>query len=485
MKKILAAILCVGFLFRIVSLGKRQLWTDELMQALVARSSSIAETMSRLKGGVPFPAPLDFFVQKFFVLFLGESNWALRIHAVVLATLSLWFFFRIGRRLFGDRVALYSTALLAFYPLHYHYSQEGRPFALVVLLTLISFDLLIKELAGCDKGWMGWVILTLFLVLVLYSSLLGILVLLAQLGCLIASAGLKAKSGTHGLTGGNTEGATDLSPASSRHMAAYASAAAAACVVFIPWVRFLWGSPAIPHASPAVSLRLLLSFIRQIGDNSLLVVVLLLAGVIAGIRALLRHGRRQSLLLLLAWSGILVLGMLILDIWSAGWYAGRYLVLVAPPLVLIAGYGLSYVGERMTILDSLPYRMSSPALAYMAILLVASGWIAQSHWKKEPVDWKGAAKILEQAVRPGDLLAMPEIYQLLEYYAPSLEEFRGNDLDPGPGLLGKGDVRRRFVVCLNEIHPDPCAAFRAVASRDRAWGRIESIQGFTIYVREK
>jgi hypothetical protein len=483
MKKILVAILGVGFLYRILFLGKRQLWTEELMQALVAQSSSLEEMMSRLYGGVPSPAPLDYFVQKCFVFVLGDANWALRFHAVILGTLSLWFFFRIGKQLFNGRVALYATALLAFYPLHYHYSQEGRPLALVVLLTLISFDLLLREFAGRNSGRKRWTALALVLVLLLYSSLLGILVLAAQLSCLIASASLAAKLRSKAASGSGSEGMPDLSSARWKHVFAYVLAAMTACVLFIPWMHYLWGSPAIPQAEPGAHFRLLLGFVREIGDNSPFVVVLLIAGVIAGSRALLLHCRKQALLWLLTWSGVLVLGIVILDILSEGWYANRYLLLVVPPLVLIAGYGLSYVGERMTILDELPYRMSSPASVYLGMLVLASAWIAQSHWKKEPVDWRGAAGFLQQTIRPGDTVAMPKIYPLLEYYAPSLEEFRVGDLDPGPVLLGNGNVKRRFVVCLNEIHPDPCAAFRVAASKNRAWGRLESLRGFTLYLR--
>lgn len=485
MNKILTAILSVGFICRTLLLGKRQLWTEELMQALVARSSSFKEMMNRLWDGVPLPAPLDYFVQKCFVFVLGDANWAFRFHAVVLGTLSLCFFFRIGKQLFGDRVALYSLAVLTFYPLHYHYSQEGRPLALVVLLTLISFDLLLRELAGRNSGWKGWAILVLVLVLLLYSSLLGILVLLAQLGCLIASASLDARLGTKAAADDKGEDAPDLIPACWKLVLIYASAAVTACILFIPWVHFLWGSRVIPHAEPGASLRLFLGLVREIGDNSPFVVVLLIVGVIAGIRALLLHGRRQALVWLLTWSGILVLAILFLDVLSDSWFANRFLLLVAPPLILIAGYGLSYVGERMTILDQLPCRMSSPAWVYLGMLVLASAWITQAHWKKEPVDWKGAAEFLQQTVYPGNTVAMPKIYPLLEFYAPSLEGFRVGDLNSGPGMLVRGNVKRRFVVCLNEIRPDPCAAFRVAASKDRAWGRIESLRGLTLYVRDK
>jgi hypothetical protein len=484
-KKILAAILCFGFIYRVISLGRRQLWTDELLQALVARSSPLSELLSRLRDGVPLPAPLDFQIQRFFISILGESSWALRFHAVVLSTLSLWLFYRIGNRLFGTWVALYSTALLALYPLHYHYSQEGRPYALVLLLTLASFDLLLEKLAGRNDSWKGWAAQTLVLVLVLYSSLLGILVLFAELSCLMASRFLKHKAASAGGSAVGDGEAPDLPAATARHIVSYTVAAGLACAVFVPWAKFIWGSPAIPGATPAVRFRFLWELLRGMGDNSLFVTSLLLLGLVPGLRALSRHGRPRALLLLTVWSGAIVLGIVVTDFWSAGWYPARYLLLVAPPLVLVAGYGMAHVGERLAILDRLPFTISSPAIAYIAVLLISSGWIAQSRWRNEPVDWKGTADFLNRALRPGDTAAMPETHPLLEYYAPSLEEFRVNDLSPEPVSTGRGGDRRRFVVCLNGLSPDPCAGFRQVALKDRAWRRIEFLKGFTVYMRDR
>ncbi len=477
-KRVLAAILCLGFLIRILYLGRRQLWTDELLQALVVRSSPLAVMMDRLRGGVPLPAPLDLLIQKFFVFFLGESSWSLRFHSVVLATCSLWFFFRIARRLFGDLVALYSTALLAIYPLHYHYSQEGRPTALLLLLTLISFDLLMRVI-GRDRTAGGWMLLALLLTLLLYSSPLGFLVLFAQLSFLIASAVLQPRLGQSPAAGEEGESTSGLPASSWRDAAAYAVAATGACVAFIPWMRFLRGSPTLPHAHFSFDIRALLTTIRWLGDNSPFVLALLAAGTLCGIRALLRHHRHRSLVLLTSWGILPLMGALALDLCSSGWDMDRTVSVAALPLLLVAGYGLTHIGERMTILDSLPYRISSPAIAYLVILGLSSAWIAQSRWKNEPVDWRGAAHFLQQQVKPGDALSMPKCDSLLEYYAPRLAQFRIGGSKPDLNAGG-----RLIAVCLDSLHPDPCQAIRAGVAKDRYWAGIDSFKGFRIYIRE-
>ena len=98
MKKILAVILGVGFLHRLLFLGSRQLWTDELMQARIIKSASVGDILARLREGMDLASPLDFFIQKGMTLLLGDSSWALRLHAVIFGTLSIWILYRIVRR---------------------------------------------------------------------------------------------------------------------------------------------------------------------------------------------------------------------------------------------------------------------------------------------------------------------------------------------------------------------------------------------------
>jgi len=146
MRKILGAVLALGFVFRVLFLGHRQLWTDELIQALVMRAGSLDELVRNLKGGVGFPAPLDYVVQmvRASAGSVPVVPAAARRHS---GTVSIWLFYRISLMLFGARVALYSAALFAIYPLHQHYSQEGRPYALLVLLTLASYYFLIRSIS--------------------------------------------------------------------------------------------------------------------------------------------------------------------------------------------------------------------------------------------------------------------------------------------------------------------------------------------------
>ncbi len=482
MKKTLAVILGAGFALRLVCLGTRQLWTEELMQALIVRAPSLKDVLIWLKGGMFFPAPLDYILQKGVITVFGESTWSLRLHAAIFGAVSIWFFFRVGRLLFGTRAALYCTALFAIFPLHLHYSQEGRPYSLVLLLTLISYDLLLNCVAGRARGAASWLLLGCIFFLELHASILAFAAILSQL---IALAYTAASPNPVTMPASDEkQEVPDLQPPGWRRLALVAVLAVLAFVLFVPWLRFAWSKPMIARAGDIASPKLILNVIKDLGDNSYPIAGLLLLGVVTGIRALLRHARRQSLIWLLAWFGVSTVAVFMFELWAGHPFAMRDVLFATPPLVLIAGYGLSHMGEQLTILPEMPHRLSSPAIVYASAMLIGCLWIAQSRWRQEPVDWFGTATALQNLAREGDALTAPRIFRLLEYYAPQLELFRKTDLDPGAGSLRTGNSLRRIVVCYDGMRPDPCAAFRDRAAADHAWSKL-AFRGFTVFVRRK
>jgi mannosyltransferase len=482
MKRYIAIILGIGFLHRLLLLGVRQLWVDELMQARIIRFGSPAEILTRLRDGMDLASPLDFFIQKGVTVLLGDSTWALRLHAVIFGTLSIWIFYRIARFLFGNRVALYATVLFAFYPLAYHYSQEARPYALLMFLTLLSYDLLLRQLFGKERRWQGWLLVAGVLALLLYTSFLGGLIVLSQLVCLGLSVILKLPLESAPGEGEAREGNAGQVSVGWSQVAFYGLAALAAFTLFFPWMRFAWAKPMLATPSEILDPKLILRLIKELGDNSYPAAGLLLVGLTTGIRALLRHGRRNSLLWLLTWFLVPIPALLLVEVWAGYFFAIRHILHATPPLLLIAGYGLSYVGERLTILPHLPYQLSSPAIVYAGILILMSVYIGQSHAYNEPADWRGTAAYLSKTLREGDAVSAPKVYPLLEYYYPEMESFRVDDLDPGRGSLSSAGIKRRIVVCYDKMWPDACGGYRIPALKDAAWGKVQ-FKAFTVFVR--
>jgi mannosyltransferase len=484
MKKYLAIILGVAFLHRFIFSGARQLWTDELLQARIIKFASPAEILSRLRGGMDLASPLDFFVQKGVTVLLGDSTWAMRLHAVLFGTLSIWIFYRLARFLYGDRVALYSATLFAFFPLAYRYSLEARPYALLMFLTLLSYDLLFRQLAGRDRSWRGWLLIGGVSTLLLYTSFLGGLILMSQFVGLAMSALWKPHLDATRTSDGMAQESVESTPVHLSQVMAYSLTSLAALGLFYPWMRFEWAKPSLSPASEIADPQLILTFIKGLGDNSYPVACLLIFGVIAGICALLRNGRRTSLVWLLTWFLIPIPALLVIEVWAGYFFVIRHVLHATPPLILIAGYGLSYTGERLNILPKLPRRPSNAAVIFAALLILMSVWIGQVRARSEPADWRGAAAFLQETIRSGDTLAMPEVFPLLEYYSPGLAAYRTADLDPGPGFLATSGIHRRVVLCYDMVWPDPCGTFRASALADMAWSRHQ-LKGFTVFIQGK
>lgn len=473
MKKSLAIIIGLGFVFRVLFLGSRQLGIDELLAALFVRASSVQDFVLRLRHAIFVASPLDLMAQKAVMSILGDSAWALRLHAVLFGTLSIWVFFRIARILCNDRAALYSTILFAVFPLQYHYSQEGRPYSLLLLLTLVSYELLLRMDRNREGRARDWLLLGLVLVAMLYTSILGLAVLAAQTAGLVLGRNLRQPG---------EKPDSVQSDAGWRQVVIYVMIAGVACALFFPWLRYGWNRMGV--GAGIFSFGFLLRLLKEIGDQSYFITGLLLAGVVAGIRAMRKNATGKALVWTVSWFSMVTATVFVLDLVMRHPFATADLLVATPPLVLLAGYGLSYVGERLTILPELPYQMSAPAYVYAAIMVLGSMWIAQSHWKKETVDWAGTAAFLQGTAREGDSIAMPRINHLIEFYAPNLAAFQSSELDSGPGSLTSGQSRRRVVVCYNSMNPDPCAGFRQKAQADVAWRKLE-LRGFTAFVRQK
>jgi uncharacterized membrane protein len=465
-------------LHRLVFAGARQLWTDELMQARIIQSASPGEILSRLRGGMDLASPLDFLVQRGITFLAGDAPWAMRLHALLFGTAAIWVFYRLARFLFGERVALYGTLLFAFFPLACHYSQEARPYSLLLLLSLLSYDVLLRNLQAKKGAWRGWILVAGVSALLLYTSYLGVLVLISQFFALALSVLWKLDLGDGRDESKDTRESRTVSW---RHLLAFALAVLTALALFYPWMRYTWERPDLAPTSEIADPKLILHLIKGLGDNSYPVAGLLLLGAITGVCALRRQRRPGALTWLLTWFLIPIPVVLGVELWAGYFFAVRHVLLATPPLVFLAGLGLSYVGERLTILPRLPYQVSSPAIAFAALLILGSVWINYVHSHHEPADWLGTSNFLQETIREGDALSMPGIYPLLEYYHPELGIRRSDDLDPGPGSLA-GGVRRRIVVCYDKLWPDPCAGFRPAASGDPAW-RQRQLKGFRLFLR--
>jgi hypothetical protein len=129
------ALVAVGFGLRLYGLGDYSLWLDELMELDMAQGplAGLAEILRHAHAATP----LDYVIMHAWIGLGRDDTWV-RFPAVVWGTLTLPLAYQLGRSLVGPGPGLLLLALLVISPLHVRYSQEVRPYALVLLGTILT-----------------------------------------------------------------------------------------------------------------------------------------------------------------------------------------------------------------------------------------------------------------------------------------------------------------------------------------------------------
>jgi hypothetical protein len=155
-----ASAILVGTALRLFHLAQHSLWIDEYVSLATVRVPLTEITRSAL-GDHALNPPLYFWILHLTTRALGEGEAALRLPSVVAGVLTipvLWLLARVITR--SSWVANFSAWLLALNPLHLWYSQEARPYALLLLFIAAALACLAKALQpeGGARGWVAFAV---------------------------------------------------------------------------------------------------------------------------------------------------------------------------------------------------------------------------------------------------------------------------------------------------------------------------------------
>jgi uncharacterized membrane protein len=414
-------ILALAALLRLWGLGVKQLWLDELLQVLHSRPDSlkgILDGVAQDRGG----APLDYIIQHLFISNLsGQIEWTARIHAALFGVLAVYLIYVVCRTLFNNsRWSLLSALLFSFYPFHHHYSQEGRPYSLFLLLTLVLYLLLIKSLKR--NGWHIWIGFGAVALMAFYTHAYTIFVLFTQLLVLGYHQFFRRES---------------LSTVW-RRFAAFLLCSLISTAAYIPWLRFSYFN-AKGNAPPGNSSRLLLELVKGLGDGSYPLAIALLVCAAAGIHHLRKAGYSFELGALLIWVLLPFPMVLIILNLRNYFFAARQLIFVTPALIILAAVGVDYLRQRY------PRRYFSPA----AILFLISIVVIALHYRDRRDDLRSVGQFLRTSVRSSDAILAPGIAYTLSYYYPEINEYSAEtrsieDLRAAPNISRVLYVDSRF-----------------------------------------
>ena len=177
--QVLVILLIVAFAgyLRFDGFGVRSLWLDEFSTWHVSRLD-LGESLRWAPERTI--APLYQLSLRLLSSDPHPSEWVLRFPAACAGTLAVAALALLGWRLGGFMVGVSAALLLAFAPLQIEYSQEARPYSMLVLGSIVSV-LLWERLLDKPRlaGWFAYVLVTL---LCMHAHVLAVFLVLAQTG---------------------------------------------------------------------------------------------------------------------------------------------------------------------------------------------------------------------------------------------------------------------------------------------------------------
>jgi hypothetical protein len=180
------ALTVLGAILRLHDLGAASLWKDEIHQASAVRAP-IGVFMDQLDE-VENDMPLDYIAQHLVLCVAPETDFWVRFHAALFGILTIPAAFLLLRALVGPTVGLVATTLLAVSPFHLHYSQEGRPYALLLLLTVVSTWALWRLMRTERRLWLWGILYFITAIASVWAHLAATLVIASQQLWVVTSA---------------------------------------------------------------------------------------------------------------------------------------------------------------------------------------------------------------------------------------------------------------------------------------------------------
>jgi 4-amino-4-deoxy-L-arabinose transferase-like glycosyltransferase len=175
----LTVLVILGAVLRLHALGLPAFDCDELYSLRIQGTSlkEVAAVIGRSAFHDLHP-PLSYLLFMPWIALFGTGEAAVRSLPLLLGLVSIVSLGLVGRRIGGVWVGLAAAAFLAFNPLHIAYSQEARPYALAVALTVAAHLFFLRAL-GEAPAW-NRIVYALLVVAAIYTHYFVLFALLPQ-----------------------------------------------------------------------------------------------------------------------------------------------------------------------------------------------------------------------------------------------------------------------------------------------------------------
>ena len=169
-------IVAVASFLRIYDIGAESIWLDEAHSVRVS-GLNLPSVIS--EAAVGKHVPLYFIILHFWTELFGISEVSLRAMSAIFGILSVFSIYVVGCSLYNRRVGLISSLLSATSLFHIFYSQEARPYSMLLLLSVLSFLFFIKILKQDKRSY--YLCYLIFNILLCYTHVFGLLTVASQI----------------------------------------------------------------------------------------------------------------------------------------------------------------------------------------------------------------------------------------------------------------------------------------------------------------
>ena len=129
----LLAIMLLGAVLRFYGLGFQSLWGGELASWDFGGRNTISRVVQ--DGSQP---PLYFLILHLALWVFGDSEWALRLPSAIAGWLCIPAIYFLGKKLYSEREGIIAALLVAVLWPTVYFSQEARPYAMLILLSILT-----------------------------------------------------------------------------------------------------------------------------------------------------------------------------------------------------------------------------------------------------------------------------------------------------------------------------------------------------------
>ncbi len=169
---LVGAILAIAVAFRFATIEGKSFWFDEAYSAQLA-SRSAPELIAVVRAEDTHP-PLYYLLLSLWGRVFGTGDAALRSLGAVASVVTVAGTWWIGRRLGGPTVGALAAFVTATSPFQVFAAQEARMYALLGLLTALSWGALLVACDGRRGGWIAYVIASSLAVYTHYFAFLNL-----------------------------------------------------------------------------------------------------------------------------------------------------------------------------------------------------------------------------------------------------------------------------------------------------------------------